>query len=276
MARQHLSENTRAVVVLLDNTSTSMDGDFYPTRLKAQTLTVERFAHYLLTVEPLAQIAVGTLSSSEFGVRSSLTGSLKRIIDAVQTVTARAGCARLASGIRWAILALHHCPQDIRTKRILAFIGSDHDITTINAAELSEKMLAEKVYLDIVVFGPDVPRIPVLRRMIPKAFDQVCTFLTVEKSDTVLSDNVLASPIGPGQQMARIAASDLAKSDPELAQAISLSQAQNQPPIRQSSIEMLLLPGRDPPRGNTPKVRRSRPRPKAEAKDKTTDPSLKE
>jgi 26S proteasome regulatory subunit N10 len=275
MARQQLPDS-RAVVILLDNTSTSMDGDFYPTRLKAQTLTVERFAQYLLTVESHAQIALGTLSSSEFGVRSSLTNSLKRINDALQTVTARAGSARLASGIRWAILALHHCSPDIRTKRILAFIGSEHDITTIIAAELSEKILAEKIYLDLVVFGPDVPRIPVLRGMIPKSLDGGCTFLIIERSDTVLSDNVLASAIGPGQQMARITAEDLAKSDPELAQAMALSQAQNPRQMRQSSIEMLLLPGRDPPPATSPRVRRSRPRSKQEAKEETTDPSLKE
>jgi 26S proteasome regulatory subunit N10 len=189
-----------AVAFLLDNTHSSIDGDFSPTRLEAQKLTVDHFVQYIFTVQPLSQIAFGTLCKLESGIRCSFMSCHERILGSFPSITSRCGALDLATGIRCAILALRHCKSDIVTKRILAFVGSDHDIadSTI-AGQVAEQLLKEKVLLDIVAFGRDVRHKQSLRRLIPEAIASQCHFLDVPSLGTVLSDSVLASPIGPGR-----------------------------------------------------------------------------
>jgi 26S proteasome regulatory subunit N10 len=219
-----ISLGPRAVAFLLDNTLSSIDGDFYPTRLEAQLSTVERFAQYLFAVEPLSQIALATLCSSECGLRSSFTDSQSRLAQSLRTVTTRCGILSLAQGIRLGILALRHCPVEVVAKRILAFVGTDHDITDSSASELAGQLYKEKVSLDIVVFGNDVGRVAVLRKLIHPEVASQCTFLRILSSNTVLSDDVMASAIGPGKQEVQMPVSEVAKSDPWLAEALALSQ----------------------------------------------------
>jgi hypothetical protein len=47
--------------------------------------------------------------------------------------------------------------------------------------------------------------------IIPGRTAHLCTCLEVRASATILSDNVLASPIGPGQQMVKMQIPELAK-----------------------------------------------------------------
>jgi 26S proteasome regulatory subunit N10 len=224
------------VAILLDNTSFSIDGDFFPTRLDAQKLTVERYAQYLFSVSPSSEIALATLSSAQFGARISFTKACHRLIPAMTSITSSTGVILLATAIQWAIIALRHTQSEMR--RILAFIGGPHDIVDeMVASEIAQLLSDAKVFLDLVVFGPDVDHIPLLKRL---ANGVGCVFLEVPRSNTVLSDDVLASSIGPGPN-SRIQIAEYAKADPEFAQALSMS---IEPPkvARQSLLGMLLDP----------------------------------
>jgi 26S proteasome regulatory subunit N10 len=196
-----LRTSSRAVVILLDNTSSSIDGDFFPTRLEAQKLTVERYAQFLFGLDSMSQIAISTLSSTQYGVRASFTNSCTRLARVVPLISASPGILQLVNGIQWAVLALKHSRSDILIKRIIAFVGAAHDVLTFGiASEISDLLSSANVFLDIVVLGKDVEHVSALRRMIPPRLSRECTFLEVPESATVLSDNVLASPIGAGDR----------------------------------------------------------------------------
>jgi 26S proteasome regulatory subunit N10 len=232
-----MGSDPRAVAVLIDNTHSSMDGDFYPTRLEAQKNTVERLAQYLFTLQPSSQLAIGTLCSSECGIRSSFTSCQLRISNSLRPVTSRCGVAQLSLGIHWSILAFHHCNQNISLKRILAFVGGDHDILDeAIAVNLADQLLKEKVYIDIVVIGLDVPGVKLLKKLIPTEVESKCHFLEVPNSDTVLSDNVLASPIGSGEESARVPLGDGAISDTD----VPLSNCWHPPGYDSESLETTL------------------------------------
>jgi 26S proteasome regulatory subunit N10 len=252
----HTAFAAKALAILIDNTTTCIDGDFFPTRLDAQKLTIERLSQYLFSVNSLSQVATFTLSGSQFGVRSSFTNVQSRVIDSLKLVTASPGALRLGAGIRLAVLALHHCSPDVSTKRILAFVGTAHDIAnTDTAIDLAALLHSENVLIDFVLIGSDPFPRDILRMIIPGRTAHLCTFLEVRASATILSDNVLASPIGPGQQMAKVQIPELAKADPELAQALSLSIAEP----RTLSIGDLLQPAppaRAPRKG--PRIRKVR------------------
>jgi hypothetical protein len=112
-------------------------------------------------------------------------------------------------------------------KRILEFVGGPHDIANSEgAAEIADLLATEGVFLDVVVIGSDVVQRDLLRRLIPSKSAHLSTFLEILSSPTILSDNVLASAIGPGPQMAKVQIPELAKTDPDLAQALSLSIAE--------------------------------------------------
>jgi 26S proteasome regulatory subunit N10 len=209
-----LRTSSRAVVILLDNTSSSIDGDFFPTRLEAQKLTVERYSQFLFGLDSTSQIAISTLSSTQYGVRASFTNSCARLASVLHLITASPGILQLVNGIQWAILALKHSHSNILTKRIMAFVGATHDVLTVGIAnEISDLLSSSNVFLDVVVLGKDVEHVSALRRMIPPRLSRECTFLEVPQSATVLSDNVLASPIGAGDRpkpsIAEYALSDL-------------------------------------------------------------------
>jgi 26S proteasome regulatory subunit N10 len=238
----------RAVVVLIDNTHSSIDGDFYPTRLEAQKQTVKRFAQYLFSVQPSSEVAIGTLCSSEAGIRSSFTNSQCRISNSLLSVTPRCGILTLSIGIQCAILALRRCNRTISHRRILAFVGSDHDINCAEIAQnLADQLLVEKVYIDIVVIGPDVPSVRYLKQLIPPKVAAKCHFLHVPSSDTVLSDNVLASPIRPGEESARVPVNDAGIPAADLATALALSASCQAPQYRSKSLEMILHEESVPP-----------------------------
>jgi hypothetical protein len=108
-------------------------------------------------------------------------------------------------------------------KRILLFIASEHDVHPQTANAIAELLQNETVYLDIVVIGTDVSNVDVLRSLCPTEIVASCVFLVVPHSQTVLSDDVLASGIGPGRQMARVEIPDFAKREPSVAKALHLA-----------------------------------------------------
>lgn len=228
----------KAVAILIDNSATSIDGDFYPSRLQAQILTAIRYSQFLISENQYSQIAIGTLSNTESGFRASFTNSHQKIENALNNITS-SGCINFLKGIKCAVLALHHCrSHEALRKKILAFVGSYDDITKKNATYVSSLLSEECIGLDLVILGNNIPNIKIFEEIvnsIPKELQS--NFLNVIRSNTVLSDDVLSSSIGPGQN-SKILLSEYAKNDPDLLTAINLS---NSAAINQSpTISMML------------------------------------
>jgi hypothetical protein len=203
-----------------------MNEDFIPNRLEAQKVAAERLAQYLFQTYPSSRVALASLSSSEFGLRASFSDSTARIMSSLSYITRSSGPISVIQAIKVAVLALHQSPAQTDAKsikRILLFIGSEHDVRPPSAFSIAELLQKETVYLDIVVIGTDVANVDILRALVPVDLSANSVFLCVPHSGTVLSDDVLASAIGPGQQMSRVQIPELARRDPELAKALHMS-----------------------------------------------------
>lgn len=236
-----MSYDTKAVFIFIDNSATSIDGDIPPSRLEAQKSTTERYSQYLFSLNPMSQVAVGTLAGSECGIRASFTTSPQKIVSAFKTITS-VGTIDIEKGIRIGILAFKHCSPDIKDKRIMIFVCSQHTIKDETATKISSLIRQHSISIDLIIVGKEVNNIQTLKKMISNSAHSNC--LEIKNINTVLSDEVLASRIGPGGQMQPVPLHLLASNDPDLQEALQLSlrKGPKQPEhsISNSSINMML------------------------------------
>ena len=171
-----LGEEAEAIVFLIDNSPTSINGDFYPTRLDAQKLAVERLIEYFHRKNSAHQFAIGTLAQGELGIIASLSNKIEKALDILPTIK-RGGSIQIARGLKSSFLALKHHHREIKTKHIILFVCSDHNLSFSDAVQLGDDAKKEEIILDIVAFGPEINDIDVLRQIV----------------DTVSSDNFLST-----------------------------------------------------------------------------------
>ena len=203
-----MSDGSKAVAILVDNSATAMDGDFYPNRLRAQLETVVRYSQYLLSSAPASQIAFGTIGSSEFGIRASFTGNLQKIENSLRSITSGGGI-ELVRGLKCAVLALHHCKANQTTlKRIMAFVGFENDLNEVNRRQIAKLLVRENVGLDLFAIGDNVPNVNELKMLVKELNARSKTIrsnlMLIPKSETILSDNVISSLIECSSQMVKM------------------------------------------------------------------------
>ena len=93
-------------------------------------------------------------------------------------------------------------------------------MTIMNARELAEQANQEEVSVDIVAFGQEVDKLDILEEFTRMTLNE-SYFIRIRNNEYILSDSVLASPLGPGIQ--QIDPSDDISEDEELLAAIKAS-----------------------------------------------------
>jgi 26S proteasome regulatory subunit N10 len=221
-------DDRQDVVFLIDNSSTSINGDFYPNRLQAQQMAVERLTRYFAKLHQRSEYAIGTLGNTEFGICASLTSSTSTLFKALPKIV-RGGEADLARGIRCAFLSLHVGDPEIKRKRIIVMLGSSPvpPITPEVVTQLVTSAKKENVWLDIVTFGEDVDLVP-LQALISQMGDPNSHFIHCRSGGHILSDAILSSEIGPGLEEGRRIEVAIDE-DPDLALTLRLSMEDQMP-----------------------------------------------
>lgn len=186
-----------AVIIFIDNSAMSIDGDFLPNRLAAQINTVENYAQCLFSENTSLNnssdeangnssmngfnsfnldydniydyqerdlfsndslIAVGTIGSEEFGIRTSFTSNYMRLQKTLSTITT-GGTALLDRAIKLGFMALKHAPPLAQLKMIfflnsseLTILENTLDDKKVN--ELNKKILEnKKITVNFIVIG---------------------------------------------------------------------------------------------------------------------------
>lgn len=232
-----MTNEGQAIIIFIDNSETSINGDFYPNRLDAQKTAAERLIQFFTRVNPQTQIAIGTLAEDSFGIMASLTMNSMKLEESISKIK-RGKLTHLVHGIRCGFLALHHCDPEVNTKRIIVFVGSEHDMTdTKISTQLAQHANKEDVSVDVVAFGDEVNCKDILEDFTSKIHEK-SYFVSAKSNSAILSDIVLSSPIGPGD----ISYQDNVnfEDDPDLALTIQLSM-QQQDDHDDPEIQALLL-----------------------------------
>lgn len=211
---------SEAIVFLIDNSGTSLNGDFYPSRLEAQTMAIERLMSHFTKSSDKSQIGIGLMAEPETGMIVSLT-SLTSTVTRRMFKIERGGKCNFPKAIRCAFLAMHQCTPDIRKRRIIAMVGSDPgNLTPDVCAELANTANREGVGIDIVAFGDDFPVEP-LRDIVDRCGGN-SHFLHCSPGGVILSDAILSSDIVPSVMKNMYGNINL-EDDPDLALTLQLS-----------------------------------------------------
>jgi 26S proteasome regulatory subunit N10 len=146
-----MTAERQAVLVLFDNSLSSLNGDFSPTRLTAQTDTIEVLARLYLDGNPESVFGYGVLAGTP-GVTISLCRDIPRIQHSLADVQ-RAGCVDLDTAVRVAIFGLHRDPKRINKHHLIVLLASSHGLTAPEA--LGSLISRDGIDFDLIVFGDD-------------------------------------------------------------------------------------------------------------------------
>ena len=181
----------QAAVVLIDNSFSSINGDFLPTRLGAEKATVESFSRYFLRGNKESVFGFGTLGEEDFGINTSLTEDLRKIklnLDLIKP----GGKILLEKGIRCGLFALKHRPKEITKRKLIILLSTQHDLTPEKADVLAAIANKDGACIDIFVFGNDAIDKETLKTFVSKLgnksyFNEIPTGIT-DLSDRVMKD----------------------------------------------------------------------------------------
>ncbi|EAX94698.1 hypothetical protein TVAG_321350 [Trichomonas vaginalis G3] len=218
-----MSSDPRSIVMIIDNSSTSINGDFFPTRIEAQRKAVNQLATYIFSLNSNSQVAVYTAGSKEFGIRVSLVSSSSKILPVISQISC-GGNLRLETSIKQALIAFHFIEHKC-SKSILCFVGGPNDINENNSQIIAQKCKKESADLHILTFGNNVPNVPLLEKL-AKSVSPKSIFinLPIDSGDPlVISDAILKSDLGPGEKNARLELKAISNVDPALTQELMLA-----------------------------------------------------
>ena len=180
-----------AVVILIDNSNKSIDGDFGPNRLDAQKMAAERIIADMHRNNQNSQVSIGSLAREGLGVIASPTKDRRKLSTALQRIKP-GGPIQLFQGIKCAFLALHHRNiEEIKQQRVIVFVGSKYTLSQQQVANLANAANTENVAVDIIVFGNDVENTDVLEDFVSRIMRPSNLFFIGSGKGISLSNEVI-------------------------------------------------------------------------------------
>eukprot|EP00747_Dinoflagellata_sp_TGD_P064889 gnl/TRDRNA2_/TRDRNA2_154108_c1_seq3.p1 gnl/TRDRNA2_/TRDRNA2_154108_c1~~gnl/TRDRNA2_/TRDRNA2_154108_c1_seq3.p1 ORF type:complete len:467 (-),score=136.98 gnl/TRDRNA2_/TRDRNA2_154108_c1_seq3:229-1629(-) len=172
-----------AVMICMDNSDYTRNGDYTPTRFEAQTDAVNLICG--AKTQQNIENSVGILSTAgdRIEVNITPTSDLGKMVAELAKVKV-GGSADLMRGIQTAQLALKHRQNKNQKQRIIAFVGSPITSTEKELESLGKNLKKNNVSLDLVSFGEVEENSAKLEKLLN----------AVNSGDT---SHVLEVPVGP-------------------------------------------------------------------------------
>ncbi|KAB8292100.1 hypothetical protein EYC80_007845 [Monilinia laxa] len=143
-----------AVMVVVDNSESSRNGDYTPTRYEAQSDAVSLIFSAITQANPESSVGLMSMGGKGPEVLVTLTTDHGKILDGLhRTKTKIRGSSHLATGIQIAGLALKHRQNKSQRQRIIVFTCSPVAEDEKSLIKLAKKMKKNNVSIDFVVFG---------------------------------------------------------------------------------------------------------------------------
>ncbi|KAL7750971.1 proteasome regulatory particle base subunit rpn10 [Sorochytrium milnesiophthora] len=222
-----------ATMLVIDNSEWMRNGDYTPSRIKAQSDAVTLLFNSKTGSNPENTVGLMTMAGKSPEVLVTLTSEMGKILSALHGVTV-SGKANITTGIQVAQLALKHRQNRNQRQRVIVFVGSPLDVDDKALVRLGKKMKKNNVAIDVINFGEDVENAAKLEAFVNSVNSNDNSHLvSIPPGPHVLSDIITRSPILEGEEgaMAAAAASGGGEFefgvdpslDPELALALRIS-----------------------------------------------------
>ncbi|KAI1436586.1 von Willebrand factor type A domain-containing protein [Xylaria sp. CBS 124048] len=229
----------QAVMLLLDSSESSRNGDYAPTRFEAQVDAVNILFDSITQGNPESSVGLMSMGGKGPEVLSTLTTDRGKLLEGMHRTQKKiSGSLHLTTGIQVAGLALKHRQNRSQRQRVIAFVCSPVDDEEKKLVSLAKKMKKLNVDVDFILFG-DLDENGNQKKL--EAFNNTVKssgnshLVVIPPSGKLLSDQLFSTPIF-GDAAAATAGGSGAESggdfggfdfdpstDPELALALRMS-----------------------------------------------------
>ncbi|KAG0647825.1 26S proteasome regulatory subunit RPN10 [Hyphodiscus hymeniophilus] len=143
-----------AVMIVVDNSESSRNGDYTPTRFEAQSDAVSLIFSAITQANPESSVGLMSMGGKGPEVLVTLTTDHGKILEGLhRTKTKIRGGSHLATGIQIAGLALKHRQNKSQRQRVIVFTCSPVPEDEKALVKLAKKMKKNNVSIDFVAFG---------------------------------------------------------------------------------------------------------------------------
>lgn len=194
-----------AVMVCVDNSDFTRNGDYAPSRFDSQTDAVNLLCGAKTSMNPENSVGILCTAGDRIDVMITPTSDLGKIISELPKITV-GGYSDLLRGVQTAQLALKHRQNKNQKQRVVAFVGSPVLNTEKELETLGKNLKKNNVSLDIISFGEVEQNTPKLEKLIAAVNSNDSShLLEIPAGPKLISDVLLSSvivnpdgPIGDG------------------------------------------------------------------------------
>lgn len=195
-----------AVMIVVDNSESSRNGDYTPTRFEAQADAVGVVFRHITNGNPESEVGLMSMAGKGPEVLVTMTVEHGKILEGLhRTKKNIRGDANLMTALQVSLLALRHRKNKLQRTRIIAFVCSPVSEDEKTLLSLAGKLKKYNVSVDFVLFGDlDSETQQKLTKFNEKVKGAEGSHLVIiPPSGTLLSDQLKQSPL-----MAREGAAD--------------------------------------------------------------------
>lgn len=194
-----------AVMVVVDNSESSRNGDYQPTRFDSQVDAVNVLFQSIAQRNPESSVGMMSMGGKGPEVLVTLTTEQGKILEGLHRTKKKiGGSSHLKTGIQVAMLALKHRQNRLQRQRIIVFVCSRIEEEEKELTQLARKMKKGNISVDFVLFG-DLDD-DAQKKL--QAFNDAVKgsegshLVVIPHSSKLLSDQLVATPILLGESVA--------------------------------------------------------------------------
>ncbi|KAL9047266.1 MAG: hypothetical protein Q9214_000119 [Letrouitia sp. 1 TL-2023] len=192
-----------ATMIVVDNSESSRNGDYVPSRWEAQSDAVNLIFSAKTQANPESEVGLMSMGGKGPEVLVTLTTDFGKILDGIHRTKIRGG-THLTTGIQIAGLALKHRRNKAQRQRIIVFTCSPITESEKDLVKLAKRMKKNNINIDFIAFGDLEPestkKLEVFNENI-KGGDG-SHLAVIPPGPSLLSDHLVTTPILNGDGVA--------------------------------------------------------------------------
>ena len=189
-------------MIIVDNSESSRNGDYVPSRWEAQADAVNLIFSAKTQANPESSVGLMSMGGNTPEILTTLTTDIGKILDGLHRTKIK-GTMHLSTGINVAALALKHRQNKSQRQRIIVFTCSPIEEEEKELIKLAKRMKKAAVNIDIIAFGElgeeTTRKLEVFSENLQSADGSHLAI--VQPSSNLLSDSLVTTPIIGGDGM---------------------------------------------------------------------------
>ncbi|KAL8951135.1 MAG: hypothetical protein Q9222_002879 [Ikaeria aurantiellina] len=141
-----------ATMIVVDNSESSRNGDYVPSRWEAQSDAVNLIFSAKTQANPESSVGLMSMGGKGPEVLVTLTTDFGKVLEGIHRTKIR-GSNHLATGIQIAGLALKHRQNKSQRQRIIVFTCSPIGESEKDLVRLAKRMKKNNISIDFIAFG---------------------------------------------------------------------------------------------------------------------------